>query len=116
MVIPELRRRELPVPVRHGPKVFGNGYRRRAADVKQFDVNITITGGNITVTGSGTGIGSSYDGATCGTITILGGNVTATKGASAAYSIGGNPSYCGTVTIGGVEGAITDSPYTWPAP
>ena len=38
---PELRRRELPVPVRHAPKVFGNGDRRSAADVKQFDI-VTI--------------------------------------------------------------------------
>ena len=38
---PELRRRELPVPVRHAPKDFGNGYRRGTADVKQFDI-VTI--------------------------------------------------------------------------
>lgn len=39
MVVPELRRCELPVPVGHGPEVFGNGYRRSVADVKQFDVS-----------------------------------------------------------------------------
>ena len=38
---PELRRRELPVPVWHAPKVFGNGYRRSTADVEQFNV-VTI--------------------------------------------------------------------------
>ena len=82
--------------------------------------SIIITGGTVTATGHGTGAGIGCSRAnansTCGTITILDGTVTATKGASATYSIGGNPSYCGTVTIGGVEGAITDSPYTWPAP
>jgi hypothetical protein len=45
-------------------------------------------------------------------------SVTATKGSSAPNSIGagGAHSACGTVTIGGVEGAITESPYTYPAP
>ena len=81
--------------------------------------SIIITGGTVTATGHGTGAGigcaRAHANSTCGTITILGGTVTATKGASATYSIGGHPSYCGTVTIGGVEGAITDSPYIWPA-
>lgn len=82
--------------------------------------SIIITGGEVNATGHGTGAGigcaRAHASSACGTITILGGNVTATKGASATYSIGGNPSYCGTVTIGGVEGSITTSPYTWPAP
>ena len=38
---PELRGRELPMPVRHTPKVFGNGYRRGAADIEQFNI-VTI--------------------------------------------------------------------------
>ena len=40
-------------------------------------------------------------------------SVTATKGASSPYCIGATN--CGTVTIGGVTGAITTSPYTYPA-
>ena len=40
--------------------------------------------------------------------------MTATKDQDAPYSIGaGNLGTCGTVTIGGVEGAITTSPYTY---
>ncbi|MCR5252232.1 MAG: hypothetical protein K6C98_00780 [Treponema sp.] len=53
----------------------------------------------------------------CGTITITSDvtSVTATKGSNAPYSIGaGYQSTCGTVTIGGTEGAITESPYTYP--
>ena len=38
---PELRSRELPVPVRHAPEVFGNGYRRCAADIEQLNI-VTI--------------------------------------------------------------------------
>ena len=38
---PELRRRELPVPVWHAPEVFGNGYRGGTADVEQFNI-VTI--------------------------------------------------------------------------
>ena len=37
----ELRRRELPVPVRHAPEVFGNGYRCGASDIEQFNI-VTI--------------------------------------------------------------------------
>ena len=80
--------------------------------------NITITGGTIEATGGGyaAGIGSGVDHSSCGTIIITNGvtKVTATKGSGAPYSIGaGNGSSCGTVTIGGVEGAITNSPYTY---
>ena len=43
-------------------------------------------------------------------------SVTATKGSEAPYSIGASSSgSCGTVTIGGVVGAITESPFTYPA-
>ncbi len=38
IVVPELRRGELPMPVRHAPEVFGNSNRRCVADVKQFDI------------------------------------------------------------------------------
>ena len=81
--------------------------------------NITITGGTIEATGGGyaAGIGSGYNHSSCGTIIITNGvtKVTATKGSGASYSIGAgnNKSSCGTVTIGGVEGAISDSPYTY---
>jgi hypothetical protein len=82
--------------------------------------DIVITGGTVNATGTnstGSGIGcgvNSGDKGTCGNITILSSvtSVTATKGASAPYSIGATN--CGTVTIGGVTGAITTSPYTYP--
>ena len=82
--------------------------------------NISISGGTITATGGnkGAGIGGGKGG-TCGTITITSGvtSVTATMGEKASYSIGAGPGgTCGTVTIGGVEGAISTSPYTYPAP
>ena len=81
---------------------------------------ITISGGTVTATGGlwAAGIGSGNN-AGCGAITITSGvtSVTATKGASAPNSIGaGKYGTCGTVTIGGVVGAISTSPYTYPAP
>jgi len=44
--------------------------------------------------------------------------ITATKGSTAPNSIGagGGAGTCGTVTIGGNVGAITESPYTYPKP
>ena len=82
--------------------------------------DITITGGTIEATGGdyAAGIGSGYK-ASCGDITITGGvtRVTATKGVDAPNSIGaGQNGTCGTVTIGDATGAITTSPYTYPAP
>lgn len=80
--------------------------------------DITISGGTVTATGgsNAAGIGSGYN-ADCGDIKITSGvtKVTATKGAGAPNSIGkgGRGANCGTVTIGGVEGAITTSPYTY---
>ena len=86
--------------------------------------NIIITGGTVTATGVETGaaIGCGVYGdlsgmkTTCGNITIVSGvtSITATKGADASWCIGGHPSYCGTVNIGGVTGTITTSPYTYP--
>ena len=78
---------------------------------------IAISGGTVTATGGddGAGIGSGATG-TCDNITIANTvtKVTATKGENATNSIGiGNGGSCGTVTIGGVEGAITESPYTY---
>lgn len=105
--------------------------------------DISITGGTVVATGGnstdiyhpayqdnfhaygGAGIGTgatagdySYQ-SNCGNITIGAGvtSVTATKGDDAQNSIGKNHSStsgtCGTVTIGGVTGAISDSPYTY---
>ena len=92
--------------------------------------NITINGGTINAVGgsnsAGIGCGNTNkDGATlagisqCGAITIKNTvtMVKATKGSGAAHSIGkGNNSgdaVCGTVKIGGAEGYISTSPYTY---
>ncbi len=85
--------------------------------------NISITGGTVNATGGqrGAGIGSGCYYSSCGTITITSGvtSVTATKGYDAPNSIGEGytegvgSSPCGTVTIGGVTGAISTSPYTY---
>ena len=86
---------------------------------------ISINGGTVTATGglnaAGIGTGYSFSDRTnsCASITIYNTvtSVTATKGSSAPNSIGaGERGTCGTVTIGGVTGAITESPYTYPAP
>ena len=86
--------------------------------------DVSITGGTVIATGgnSAAGIGSGYEAkmgtSRCGNITI-GTNVTsvtATKGEGTGtfYCIGaGKGGSCGTVTIGGIVGAISDSPYTY---
>ena len=81
--------------------------------------SITINGGTINATGgsSAAAIGSGYS-ASCGDITITDGvtSVTATKGRNAPHSIGkgaGGEAKCGTVTIGGQVGPISESPYTY---
>jgi hypothetical protein len=87
--------------------------------------NITISGGTVTATGGafaagiGSGKGSDNHNSICGNITIENtvnlNYVKATKGTNATNSIGASYSgSCGTVTIGGVTGAISDSPYTYP--
>ena len=83
--------------------------------------NILITGGTVTATGGsnaagiGTGCGNSsgIKSSKCGNITITCGTISATKsGSGASHSIGiGKYGTCGTVTIGGVEGYISTSPY-----
>ena len=80
--------------------------------------NITISGGTVSATGGekAAGIGSGSNWGDCGNITITTGvtQVTATKGNEAPNSIGaGYKATCGTVTIGGVVGAISTSPYTY---
>ena len=94
--------------------------------------NITISGGTVSATGGeyAAGIGSGINWADCGNITITTGvtQVTATKGNEAPNSIGaGYKATCGTVTIGctldndgnpegGTTGAISTSPFIYPAP
>ena len=83
--------------------------------------NITISGGTVSATGGyyAAGIGGGRSNGACGTITIKSTvtSVTATKGSNAPNSIGsgGENGTAITVTIGGVEGAITTSPYTYEA-
>ena len=95
--------------------------------------NITISGGTVTAIGEGysPGIGAGgswFKGGSCGNITITSGvtKVTAIKGVSSddpldpptpnSIGAGLNATSCGTVTIGGVVGAITESPYVYPLP
>jgi hypothetical protein len=83
---------------------------------------VSATGGK---NGAGIGAGEGlvsypYWKSQCGDITIDNTvtRVTATKGEGAGCSIGrggDNHSYCGTVTIGDATGAISTSPYTYPA-
>ena len=93
--------------------------------------NITINGGTVDATGGdkspaiGGGYGDySKNQSKCGNITIADTvtKVTATKGSNALNTIGAGysvPAFmtwetpCGTITIGGVEGAISTSPYTY---
>lgn len=82
---------------------------------------ITISGGTVEATGcnAAAGIGTGYLGTCADGITITNAvtSVTATKGSGATNSIGaGNGGTCGTVTVGGVVGAISTSPYTYPVP
>jgi hypothetical protein len=92
---------------------IGGGYKGNCG-------NISITGGTIEATGGqhSAGIGGGQKNG-CGNIEITDGvtSVTAIKGIYGSYSIGeGLGGSCGTVTIGGVEGAITESPYTYTPP
>jgi hypothetical protein len=106
-----------------GEQAAGIGGGRRGVSDASSCGNILISGGTVTATGgeNAAGIGggrgnSNTELSSCGTITITTGvtKVTATKGSNADNSIGaGNFGTCGTVTIGGNEGAITTSPYTY---
>ena len=106
---------------------IGGGWVTSCGDIAITGGTINATGGdyiNSDATGNdgGPAIGGSPCGS-CGTITIGGtANVTVTKGLGAPYSIGQGGSWnnvaasCGTVTIFGVEGQISDSPYNATAP
>ena len=79
---------------------------------------IIINGGEVTATGKNysAGIGTGYHSACTDGITIENTvtRVTAIKGSNSPNSIGaGDDGTCGTVTIGGVVGAISTSPYTY---
>ena len=76
--------------------------------------SVTATGGKFAA-GIGTGDGRNEGtlSSECGNITILSGNFVVTKGDDATHSIGvGRNGTCGIVTIAGVEGYISTSPYT----
>lgn len=85
--------------------------------------NITISGGTITAKGGNksAGIGGGYHHEACGAITITSGvtRVTATAGSGAPNSIGkgffdsDTEDDDITVTVGGIEGAVSDSPFTY---
>jgi len=105
-----------------GERGAGIGSGRRGNTIGSCG-NILISGGTVTATGGdnaagiggGRGYNSGYQ-SSCGTITITTGvtKVTATMGDGATNSIGaGKYGTCGTVTIGGVVGAISTSPYTY---
>lgn len=107
-----------------GKEAAGIGGGRRGVSDASSCGNILISGGTVTATGGeeaagiggGRGNNSNNELSSCGTITITTGvtKVTATKGNDAPNSIGaGYFGTCGTVTIGGNEGAITTSPYTY---
>ena len=73
--------------------------------------NITITGGTLIAIGGwhGAGIGGGFY-TKCGNITITGGTGTAMKGKEAQHSIGlGKGGSVETVTINGVEGAVSEN-------
>ncbi|MBR5394741.1 MAG: hypothetical protein IK144_06605 [Bacteroidaceae bacterium] len=102
---------------------IGGGWVASCGDIAITGGTINATGGdyiNSDATGNdgGPAIGGSPCGS-CGTITIGGtANVTVTKGLGVPYSIGQGGSWnnvsasCGTVTVFGVEGQISNSPYT----
>lgn len=99
---------------------IGCGYSNNSGRISNCG-NIIINGGTVTAHGGSraAGIGGGYKGAgtnRCGNITITDTvtMVSATKGDGAVNSIGaGEDSVCGTVTIGGVEGAITDTEFVY---
>ncbi len=93
----------------------GNNYTDKTATCG----DIIICGGTVTAFGGSysAAIGSAAYLCSCGDIIITKtvNSVTVTKGDGSPNSIGaGNSSTCGTVTIGGKEGAITQSPFTYP--
>ena len=104
-----------------GAAGIGTSYTYNNASTNMGD--ITINGGTVNATGNGgaAGIGTGESNGSpvnrVGSITIKNTvtQVTATKGLNATHSIGKGSSSTevGTVTIGGVVGAISTSPYTY---
>ena len=96
----------------------GGSYCSGIGGYTNYIGNIVITGGTIAAYGGvgAAGIGGGWCGG-CQNITITDTvkKVTASKGNDAEHSIGAGkwPKGCGTVTIGGVVGAISQSPYTY---
>lgn len=100
---------------------IGAGYGDNSNSSKSTCGSITISGGIIIANGgdkaagigTGKGYNTVYTTSESGNITITGGTISATKGDSnAEHSIGrGQYGTCGTVTIGGVVGYISESPY-----
>ena len=111
------------VTAKGGANAAGIGGGRKGGTGNFSGGNIIISGGTITATGgnnaAGIGGGRGQSGgikSSCGTIEITTGvtQATATKGDDAPNSIGaGYLGTCGTVTIGGNDGAISESPYTY---
>lgn len=99
-----------------------NGHSNCGDIIISGTATVIATGGQYGAgIGSGKGIENNNWMSNCGNITISNTvtSVTATRGIDATNSIGkGDATYstCGTVTIGGVVGAISASPYTYPAP
>ena len=65
--------------------------------------HITISGGTVNASSSkyGAGIGSGYSNSSCGAITISGGTVNANSGEGAGIGSGFSGSSCGAITISG---------------
>ena len=107
---------------------IGTGYARNTESGQNTITLgiICISGGTVKATGgvgaAAIGTGGTYGNGinNSGNITITDGvtKVTATKGSGATNSIGkgGGNGTCGTVTVGGAVGEITDSPYIYPEP
>ena len=106
--------------VRGGSNGAGIGSGKATSQNNSTCGDITISGGTVMAFGGeqaagiGSGVGySSSKKSICGSVTITKGvkTVEATKGSRAPYSVGkGNGDYstCGTVTIGGTEGPVSD--------
>ena len=96
-----------------------NGYGAGIGGGSAIDCgHIVIEGGTITAEGGNEAAGIGGGGyAACGNITITSDvtSLTTTKGDGAKHSIGaGADGSCGTVKVGGKEGAVSASPFIFP--